>query len=94
MEKNQREKKVTIPKQKQVVKRKLSKTRNAVSETDATTKQELQDLKDSIDKNNPTTTKNIFLNQESTTPSSIKGKCKKNSYLLEPVRLYNLNQSI
>ena len=43
--------------------RRFSKKRNAVSESDTTAIQELQDLKDSIDKNNPLNEQNFFPNQ-------------------------------
>ena len=41
-----------MAKQKQIIKPGFSKTLNAVLESDNTTIQKLQDLKDSIDKNN------------------------------------------
>ena len=60
-----------------------------MSDSDATTIPETQDLKDSIDKNNPINEQNYFFESKSTKPSSKKGKRrKKNSYLRKPVRLF------
>ena len=58
-----RKKNTKIATLKQIIKRRFSKTTNAVSESDTTTSKELQNLKDSIDKNSPITDKNIFLTQ-------------------------------
>ena len=46
-------KKTETAKHKQIIKKRFSKRRNAVSESDTNTIQELQDLKDSMNKNNP-----------------------------------------
>ena len=78
---------------KQIFKRRFSKTRNAVSESDTTTIQQLQDLKDSIDKNNPANDHKYFSESEFTTLSLIKCKRRilKKSYFRETLRLYNDN---
>ena len=51
--KRQKQKKTIIAKQKQKINRINSKTRNAVLESDITTIEDFQNLKDSIDKINP-----------------------------------------
>ena len=63
-----------IAKQKQIIKRRFSKTLNAVPESDITTIQDLQDLKDSKDENNPMNDQKNVSDSESTTESSIKGE--------------------
>ena len=64
-------------------------------ECGTTTVLEHQDLKDSTDKKTQKTTKQYFSDSESITPSSKKGERRKlNSYLGQPVRLYNWNQPI
>ena len=62
--KKQIRKKATKTKQRQIIKRKFSKTRNAVSESDATTFQDFQNLRDLIyeKKTNQLTAKIIFPN--------------------------------
>ena len=92
--KRQTTKKTIIAKPQQTIRRRFSKIRNAVSESDTTTIQELQDLKDSIDRNNPKNEQKYFSDSESTSPSSIKGKRRVKIYINthKPVRLYNWNQ--
>ena len=72
--KKQTRKKAIKTKQNQIIKRRFFKSPNAVSESDSTTIQETQDLKDSIDNNYPINKqKHFFSESESTTLSSIKG---------------------
>ena len=94
--KRQTRKKTIITKQKQIIKRRFSKRRNAVSESDTNKIQVLQELKDSINKNEPTDDQLFFFSDsEATTPSSIVGKGKiKKSSINKPIRLYNWNQPI
>ena len=61
--KRQTGKKAIIAKRKHLMKRRFSKTRNALSEFDKTTKGKLQDNKDSIDKKTQYTNKNVFQTQ-------------------------------
>ena len=56
-----------------MIKRKVSKRQNAVSESDTDTIQELQDMKDSIIKNNPIDNQIYFSDSKTTSTSSIKG---------------------
>ena len=63
---------MVIANQKQNIKRRFSKIRNAIWESDTTTIQELQDLKDSKDKNKPIKDQKKFSESKSTTPSSKK----------------------
>ena len=79
--------------QKQIIKELFSKRRNAVSETDTNTIQQLQDLKGSFNKNNPIENQKYFSDSEATSISSINRKRRiKKSYISKPVRLYNWNQ--
>ena len=93
--KRQTRKKTIITKEKQIIKRSFSKRQNAVSESKINSMQglRLQDLKDSINMNNPIENQKYFSNSEATTPSSVKGKRRiKKSYISKPVRLHNWNQ--
>ena len=93
--KRQTRKKTIITKQKQIIKRGFSKRRNAVSESETNTIQEIQDLKDSVNKNNPIDDQIYFSDSEATTTSSIKGKSKiKKSSINKPIHLYNWIQPI
>ena len=71
-----------IIKQKQIIKRRFSEKRNAVSESDKNTIQELQDLKDSINKINPIENQNKFSDAEATSPASFKEKRRNKSHTL------------
>ena len=64
--------KTIITKQKQMIKKRFSKRRNAVSESEVDTIQELKDLKDSIIKHHPISDRIFFSDSEATSPSSIK----------------------
>ena len=59
-------KKKIITKQKQILKRRFSKRRNAVSESGTNTIQELEDFKDSIKTNNPIEDQISFFGSEAT----------------------------
>ena len=90
-----------LTKQKQIINKRFSKRQNAVPESETDTKQELQDLKNSINQKNPIEDQIYFSDSEATTPSSIKGKRKINkSYTNTPIRLkkstrlYDWNQQI
>ena len=73
------------PKKRQIIQKKNSKRRNAVSDSETNTIRELRDLKDSIKKNNPIKDRTCFL---ATTPSSTKKKRTiKKSFLNKPIRL-------
>ena len=63
-----------ITKQMQIIKKRFSNQRNPVSESETNTIQELQDLKDSINRNNPKEDHIFFSNSEATSSSSIKQK--------------------
>ena len=77
-----------ISKQKQIIRKRFSKRRNAESETTAI--QELNNLNDSINKNHQNDEQIYFSDSETTSPLSIKGKCKiKNRYTNKPMCLYN-----
>ena len=90
--KRQTRNKTIIAKPKLFITRRFSKTRKAVLESDTTTIKKFQDLKDSIEKNNPIDRQNQFFDSKSTSPSSKKGKRRfKKLYTNKPVRLYNWN---
>ena len=90
--KKQTRKETIITKQKQ---RRFSKRRNAISESETNTIKELQDLKDSTNKNDPLEGQIYFSDSEATTPSSMKGKRRiGKSFINKPMRLYNWNQPI
>ena len=88
-------KKTIIAKQKHIIKRKLSKTRNAVSESDTIAIQNLQDLNNSIEKIKPIDQRKRFFDSESISPSTTKDKrINTKSCLNKPLRLCNWNQPI
>ena len=62
--KRQARKNTIITKQMQIIRKRFSKQRNPVSESETNTIQELQDLKDSINKNNPIEDHIFFLTQK------------------------------
>ena len=63
-----------------MIRKRFSKQRNAVSESDTNTIQELQELKDPINKNNPIGEQLNFSYSEATKKSSKKRKRKKVIY--------------
>ena len=72
--KRQTLKKKVISKQKQIIRKRFLKRRNAVSESSAI--QELRNLKDSIKNNHQIDDQLYFLGSETTSPTSITRKCK------------------
>ena len=82
-------KKAILAKQKEITERKLCKTRNVVSKSDASTKQKFQDLKDWIDKYNPISEQTFFYEFESTQYNQ-KIKCRiNNSYFRKTLNHWN-----
>ena len=80
-------------KQKPIIRKRFSKRKNAVSESETTAIQELHNLKDSINKNHQVDDQLYFTNSETTSPASVKGKRKiKKCYTNKPIRLYNWTQ--
>ena len=93
--KRQTLRKKTINKLKQITRKRFTKRRNAVSESETSSIQELHNLKDSINKNHQNYGHIYFSDSETTSPASIKGKCRiKKSYKNNAIRLYNWNQPI
>ena len=91
--KRQTLRKIIINKQKQIIRKRFSKQRNAVSESETTAIQELHNLKDSKNQNHQIDDQLYFTDSETTSPASIKGKRHiKNCYTIKPTRLYNRNQ--
>ena len=77
-----------INNQNQIIRKKFSKRRNAVSESETTAIQELHNLKDSINKNRQIDHQLYFTDSETTSPASIKGKIRiKNCYTNKLIRL-------
>ena len=69
-------KKTTATKPKLIIKKRFSKQRNAVSDSETNTIQELQDSKDTLNMNNSIKDQIYFSESEATTLSSILGKHK------------------
>ena len=91
--KRQTQKKTVITKEKQIIRKRFSKGGNAVSESDTNTIQELQDLEDSLNRNNPDRRPNTFsrLRSHNTIINKRKTQNKK-SYINKPISLYNWHQ--
>ena len=86
-------KKKIINKQKQIIRKRFSERRNAVTESETTAIHELHNLKDSINKIHQIDDQLYFTDLETTSSASIKGKRKmKICYTNKPIRLYNWNQ--
>ena len=82
-------------KQRQITRKRFSKNRNAFSESEASSLDELYKLKESIDKNCPIHDQLYFSDSETTSNSSKRGKRRiKKQYKHKPVHLYNWNQPI
>ena len=64
-------------KEKQIIRKKFSKRRNAVSESETTAIQEVDNLKDSINKNHQIDNQLYFTDSETTAPATVKGKRRK-----------------
>ena len=91
--KRQTIKRKIINKQRQITRKSFSKNRNAFSESEANSLDELYKLKESIDKNCPIHDQLNFSDSETTSNSSKKGKKRtKKQYKHKPVHLYNWNQ--
>ena len=77
-------------KQKQIIRKKFSKRRNAVSESETTAIHELHNLKDSKNNHHQTDIQLYFTDSEITSSASVKGKQKiKDCYTNKSIRLYN-----
>ena len=77
-----------INNQKQISRKRFSKRKNAVSESETTAIQELHNLKYSINKNHQIDHQLYFNDSETTSPASIEGKRRiKNCYSNKPIRL-------
>ena len=84
-----------ITKQRQITRKRFSKNRNAFSESETNSLDELYKLKESIDKNCPIHDQLYFSDSETTSNSSKRGKRRiKKQYKHKPVHLYNWNQPI
>ena len=93
--KRQTLRKKIIYKQKQIIRKRFSKQRHTVSESETTAIQELHNLKDSINKNQEIDDQTYFTDSETTSPASIKEKRRiKNCYTNKQIRLFNWNQPI
>ena len=68
--------KMIINKQRQVIRKRFSKQRNAVSESDTFARHELHNLKDSINSNHQIKYQLYFTDSETPSPASVKGKQK------------------
>ena len=79
----------------QITRKRFSKNRNAFSESETNSLDELYKLKESIDKNCPQHDQLYFSDSETTSNSSQRGKRRiKKQYKHKPVHLYNWNQPI
>ena len=84
-----------INKQRQITRKRFSKNRNAFSESEVSSLDELYILKESINKNCPIHDQLYFSDSETTSNSSKRGKRTiKQQYIHKPVHLYNWNQPI
>ena len=93
--KRQTIKRKILSKQSQITRKRFSKRRNAVSESEVSNLDALCKLKDTINKNYPVHDQLYFSDSEATSPSSKQGKRSiKKIYKNKPVRLYNRNQPI
>ena len=93
--KRQTLKRKIITKQRQITRKRFSKNRNAFSESETSSLDELYKLKKSIDKNCPIHDQLYFSDSETTSNSSKRGKRRiKKQYKHKPVHLYNWNQPI
>ena len=91
---NNKKKKI-INKQRQITRKKFSNNRNAFSESEANSLDELYKLKESINKNCPVHDQLSFSDSETTSNSSKRGKRRiKGQNKHKPVHLYNWNQAI
>ena len=93
--KRQTKQRKIINKQRQITRKRFSKNRNAFSESEANSLDELYKFKKSIDKNFPIHDQLYFSDSETTSNSSERGKRGiKKQYKHKPVHLYTWNQPI
>ena len=93
--KRQTIKRKVITKQRQITRKRFSKNKNAISESEASNLDELYKLKESVDKNCHIHNQLYFSDSETTSNSSKRGKRRiKKQYKHKPVQLYNWNQPI
>ena len=82
-----------INKQRQITRKRFSKNRNAFSESEGNSLDELYKIKESIDKNCPIHDQLCFSDSETTSNSSKRGK-RRLKKQTKPVHLHNWNQPI
>ena len=93
--KSQTIKRKILNKQKQITRKRFSKRRNAVSESEVSDLDALYKLKDTVNKNHPVHDQLYFSVSEATSHSSKQGKRRiKKINKNKPVRLYSWNQPI
>ena len=93
--KRQTIKRKIISKQSQIIRKRFSKRRNAISESEVSILDALCKLKETVNKNYPVHDQIYFSDSEATPHSSKQGKRRmKKIYKNKPVRLYNWNQPI
>ena len=71
-----------------MIRKRFSKRRNAVSESETTAIQELHNLKVSINKNHQIDDQRYFTDSETTSPASVKGKRKKKDLLHKQINTF------
>ena len=93
--KRQTLKRKILSKERQIIRKRFSKHRNAFPESEISSLDALYKIEDSINKNYPTQDPLYFSDSETTSISSKKGKNRiKKNYKPKPVHLYNWNQPI
>ena len=93
--KRQTKRRKVLSKQRQITRKRFSKRRNAVSESEVSDLDALYKLKDTVNKNYPVHDQLYFSDSEATSHSSKQGKRrKKKIYKNKLVRLYSWNQPI
>ena len=93
--KRQTIKRKIISKQKHITRKRFSKKRNAVSESEVSNLDTLHKLKETVNKNYPIHDQLYFSDSEATSYSSKQGKRRiKKIYQNKPVHFYNWNQRI
>ena len=84
-----------LSRQRQITRKRFSKRRNAVSESEVSNLDALYKLKDTVNKNYPVQDQLYFSDSEATSHSSKQGKRRiKKIYKNKPVRLYSWTQPI
>ena len=93
--KRQTMKRNLLSKQRQITRKRFSKRRNAVSESEVSDSDALYELKETVNKNYPVHDQLYFSDSEATSHSSKPGKRRiKKIYKNKLVRLYSWNQPI